>query len=289
MRRTTTADEVRAASRAARAGGASVGFVPTMGYLHAGHLSLVAAARAACDHVVVSIFVNPAQFGPGMDLDRYPRDLEGDAAKLAAAGADVLYAPDASAVYPPGYATWVEVEGLTAELDGASRPGYFRGVCTVVAKLFHAVEPDVAFFGQKDVQQAFTVRRMARDLEMPVDVRIHPTVRAEDGLALSSRNAYLDAEGRAVAPALYRALSAARARFATGERDAAELRAAALAVLEREPTLALDYLEVVALETMRRVERAEGPACIAAACDLGGTRLIDNVLLVEDEAAFLAG
>jgi len=289
MRRLTTVDEVRRATREARAAGARIGFVPTMGFLHDGHLSLVAAARAACDFVVVSIFVNPAQFGPGMDLERYPRDPDGDAAKLAEAGVDVLFLPEAGAVYPPDFATWVEVEGLTAELDGASRPGYFRGICTVVAKLFHAVEPDVACFGQKDVQQAVVIRRMARDLWMPVAVRVLPTVRADDGLALSSRNAYLDAEQRAIAPTLFRALCAARASYADGERDAAALVRIARAVLGEQPSLVLDYLDVVSLDAMRKVAAVNGPACIAVACDLGGTRLIDNVLLVDDEAAFLAG
>jgi pantoate--beta-alanine ligase len=234
------------------------------------------------------VFVNPAQFGPNMDLDRYPRDLAGDQAKLAAAGVDVVYAPAADAVYPPGYATWVEVEGLTAELDGASRPGYFRGICTVVAKLFHAVEPDVAYFGQKDVQQAVTIRRMARDLDLAIDVRILPTVRAADGLALSSRNAYLDADARGIAPTLYAALCKARDRFAGGERDAATLLAAARAELAKQPALKLDYLELVSLATMRRIAQVDGPACLAVACELAGTRLIDNVLLVDDEAAFLA-
>jgi pantoate--beta-alanine ligase len=224
-----------------------------------------------------------------MDLERYPRDPEGDALKLAAAGVDALFVPDVDAIYPPGFATWVDVEGLTAELDGASRPGYFRGICTVVTKLFHAAEPDVAYFGQKDVQQAVTIRRMARDLDLAIDVRILPTVRAQDGLALSSRNAYLDADARAVAPVLYAALGAARARFDAGERDADALVAAARALLAQAPALRLDYLEVVSLANMRRVPRIDGPACMAVACDLAGTRLIDNVLLVDDESAFLAG
>jgi pantoate--beta-alanine ligase len=187
-------------------------------------------------------------------------------------------------IYPPGSATWVEVEGLTDLLDGASRPGYFRGICTVVAKLLQIVQPDVALFGQKDIQQAVTIRRLARDLCFPVDVRIHPTVRAEDGLALSSRNAYLAPAERALAPALYGALCAARARFEQGERDARLLVATAREALARSPELSVDYVDLVALETMQRLARVDEPACLAAAVVLRGTRLIDNLLLLPQGA-----
>ena len=282
VRRLVTVGEVRDALRPARAGGRRVAFVPTMGALHAGHLALARAARAACDVALVSIFVNPAQFGPGTDLARYPRDLAGDEALLRPLGVDFTFAPKVEEIYPPGSATWVEVESLTDLLDGASRPGYFRGICTVVAKLFQIVQPDVAFFGQKDIQQAVTIRRLARDLCFPVDVRIHPTVRAEDGLALSSRNAYLSPAERALAPALYGALCAARARFEEGERDARLLVAAAREALARTPELSVDYVDLVALETMQRLARVDEPACLAAAVVLRGTRLIDNLLLLPE-------
>jgi pantoate--beta-alanine ligase len=282
VRRLVTAGEVRDALRAARARGRSVGFVPTMGSLHAGHVALARAARGACDVTLVSIFVNPTQFGPGTDLERYPRDLAGDEAQLAPLGVDFTFAPAVEELYPPGAATWVEVEGLTDLLDGASRPGYFRGICTVVTKLFQIVQPDVAFFGQKDIQQAVTLRRLARDLCFAVDVRIHATVRAEDGLALSSRNAYLSPADRALAPALYRALCAARARFEQGERDARALVSAARDALARTPELAVDYVDLVALESMQRLARVVEPACLAAAVVLRGTRLIDNLLLLPE-------
>lgn len=280
VRRLVTVEEVRSALRDARAAERRVGFVPTMGALHAGHLALVRASLAACDVTVVSIFVNPAQFGPGMDLERYPRDLAGDEALLAPLGVDFTFAPAIKEVYPPGFATWVEVEGLTELLDGASRPGYFRGVCTVVAKLFQIVRPDVAFFGQKDIQQAVVIRRLARDLDLPIEVRIEETVRAPDGLALSSRNAYLSPADRELAPALYRSLAAAREMFAGGERDARALVARARAELARTPELAVDYVDLVSLSAMRRLERVEEPAALAAAVLLRGTRLIDNLLLV---------
>jgi len=280
VRRLVTVEEVRSALRAARAGGRRVGFVPTMGALHAGHLALVRASLAECDVTVVSIFVNPAQFGPGMDLERYPRDLAGDEAQLAPLGVDFTFAPAVGEMYPPGFATWVEVEGLTDLLDGASRPGYFRGICTVVSKLFQIVQPDAAFFGQKDIQQAVVIRRLARDLDLSIDVRIEETVRAPDGLALSSRNAYLAPADRALAPALYRALADARALFEAGERDARALVARARAGLARTPELAVDYVELVALASMQRLERVDEPACLAAAVLLRGTRLIDNLLLL---------
>jgi pantoate--beta-alanine ligase len=284
MRRLVRVEEVRAALAPLAAAGRRLAFVPTMGSLHDGHLELVRAARAAAPATIVSIFVNPAQFGPNMDLARYPRDLEGDEAKLAALGVDFVFAPEVEEIYPPGFSTWVEVEGLSALLDGASRPGYFRGICTVVAKLFCIVRPDVALFGQKDLQQALVIRRLARDLDLAIDVRVEATVRAADGLALSSRNAYLSAAERERAPVLYRALRRAQGLFERGERTAERLVAEARSALAAVPEFVVDYVEVVSLAGVERLVRVDQPACIAAAAVLGETRLIDNVLLLEPGA-----
>lgn len=282
MDRHVSSPDLRAALAVERAGGKTIGFVPTMGYLHEGHLALVRRCVEENDVAVVSIFVNPAQFGPDMDLDRYPRDEEGDEAKLAELGVAHVYLPTAEAVYPQSYATWVEVEGLTDLLDGSSRPGYFRGICTVVTKLLNVVSPERAYFGQKDLQQALVIERLARDLEFGTDVCILPTVRAEDGLALSSRNNYLSPKDRALAPGLYRALAGARARYLEGERSAQVLLAQARESLAAVPALAIDYLEIVDLEGLSRVEEVDQPCCMAVAVDLNGTRLIDNVLLSSD-------
>ncbi len=265
MKVARTIDEVRAAL-AAEPHDRSVGLVPTMGALHAGHLSLVAAARAECDVVVVSVFVNPQQFGPAEDLARYPRDEAGDLALLEAAGTDIAFLPSAAEMYPPGFQTFVDVAGMTAELEGAARPGHFRGVATVCLKLFSIVRPDVAYFGQKDAQQAEVVAQMTRDLALGVHLRVLPTVRDADGLALSSRNAYLSAEDRAAALALPRALAAGELAFRAGG-DAAE---AARTVLAGESGLVPDYVEVA---------RWNGRTVLAAAVRAGSTRLIDNVLL----------
>lgn len=275
MERLERIPAVRARSRAWRRAGARVGLVPTMGALHAGHLSLVAAARAACDHVVASVFVNPTQFGPGEDLDAYPRDLEGDAAKLAAAGCDALFTTPAGAMYPPGYATWVTVEGLTETLCGASRPGHFRGVTTVVTKLLHIAEPDAAFFGEKDRQQLAVIRRLVADLDLPVEVVGCPIVREPDGLALSSRNAYLSADERSRAVALSRGLRRANAAFAAGERAADALTGLVAAELEGAAD-AVDYVAAVDPATMQPVARAAPGVVLAVAARLGATRLIDN-------------
>jgi pantoate--beta-alanine ligase len=272
--------ELRAALAEARAGGRSVGFVPTMGYLHEGHLSLLRAARAECDLVVMSVFVNPAQFGPGEDLDRYPRDEERDVALAAEAGVDFVYAPPVEDVYPQGFSTHVAVEGLTEVLcgDPARRgPEHFRGVTTVVAKLFNIVGPDVAYFGQKDAQQAAVIRRMVRDLDFPLRVETLPTVREEDGLAMSSRNAYLAPEDRARAAALSRALGAAE-RVAGEESLEAGIEAARreLAAAGIEP----EYLEARDAEGLQPVAELNGrPVLIALAARVGGARLIDNVLI----------
>jgi pantoate--beta-alanine ligase len=277
-------DELRAALAPLRREGSSIGLVPTMGYLHEGHLSLLRAARAECDAVVMSLFVNPAQFGPGEDLDRYPRDEERDLRLAAEAGADFVYAPPVEAVYPDGFATHVAVEGeLAGVLDGAPGrrgPGHFRGVATVVAKLFNAVGPDVAYFGQKDAQQAAVIRRMVRDLDFPLRIEVLPIVREPDGLAMSSRNAYLDAAARERATALSAALRTAEA--VSGAEGLGAGLEAARAVL-REAGIEVDYLEARDPEDLSPVtELADRPVLIAVAAQVGDARLIDNVL-VEPE------
>jgi pantoate--beta-alanine ligase len=270
---------VRERVAAARAAGHTVGFVPTMGALHEGHAALIRAARNATGYVVVSIFVNPTQFGPTEDFARYPRTLDADRAICAEAGADVIFAPGVDEMYPAGAVTFVDVSRLGEHLCGASRPGHFRGVCTVVTKLFNIVRPDVAFFGAKDGQQARIIRRMALDLDMPLEVRIEPTVREPDGLALSSRNRYLSPAERAAAPGIYRALLEVRRRVRDGERDAARLEADLAAALAAIPGARVDYARVVDDDTLQPVGRIAGPALAAAAVFLGTTRLIDNVLL----------
>jgi pantoate--beta-alanine ligase len=275
-----TSGGLRAALAPARADGRTIGLVPTMGYLHDGHLSLLRAARGECDVVVMSLFVNPTQFGAGEDLDRYPRDEERDARLAAETGVDLVYAPPVEEVYPDGFATTVEVRGLTEVLDGdpARRgPEHFRGVTTVVAKLFNAVGPDVAYFGQKDAQQLAVIRRMARDLDMPVRIEALPTVREPDGLAMSSRNAYLDSGERVRAAALSRALRAADARAREESLDAGIAAARAeLAEAGIEP----EYLEARDAEWLRPVSELNGrPVLVAVAARVGGARLIDNVLI----------
>jgi len=275
----TTAAALREWVAAARLRDGVVGAVPTMGALHEGHLSLVRRARAECGAVVVTLFVNPAQFGPGEDLARYPRDYTGDRAAAAAAGADLVFAPPAEVVYPPGFCTWVTVEGPALGLEGAARPGHFRGVATVVARLLHLVQPDRAYFGEKDYQQLHVVRRLVRDLGFPVEVVPCPTVREADGLALSSRNGYLSAEEREAARALPRALFAARDRFDAGERRGQSLLAAARERLEAEPRLRIDYLALADAETLAPIDAVRGRAVLLAAAYAGSTRLIDNVIL----------
>jgi len=263
-----------------------IGFVPTMGALHEGHLALVRRAAELSDRVIASVFVNPTQFGPGEDYDGYPRDPERDAALLAEAGCDLLFLPDVATVYPPGDATVVEVAGPPAEgLEAAGRPGHFRGVTAVVTRLFHLIGPEVAVFGEKDAQQLAVVRRLVRDLHFPVEIVAHPTVREPDGLAMSSRNAYLDAAERRAATALYRALAAARREIERGERDAARLRAAMRAVLAAEPLVEPEYAEVVDAETFRPLARARGRLVLPVAARVGRARLIDNLQLEVDGAA----
>jgi pantoate--beta-alanine ligase len=268
--------------RAARAGLPDLGLVPTMGYLHEGHLSLVARARAECAAVAASIFVNPTQFGPNEDLSRYPRDLPRDLALLEARGVDLVFAPDAAEMYPQGFATEIRVGGVTEVLEGAVRPGHFAGVATVVAKLFNIVQPTRAYFGQKDAQQSVVIKKLVRDLNLPVQVVVAPTVREPDGLALSSRNSYLTAEQRAQAPALYRALTAAKARFDAGEGDAEALRQAMRAELTG---FTVDYVSVADAETLRELDRVDGRALASMAVRLGATRLIDNLVLGEPPRA----
>ncbi len=250
-----------------------------MGYLHEGHLSLVRRARAECDHVGVSLFVNPTQFGPNEDLSRYPRDLERDLRLLQAEGVDLVWTPSPEIVYPPGFQTWVTVEDVSRPLEGAHRPGHFRGVATVVAKLFNAFTPDRAYFGQKDAQQVVVIRRMARDLNFPLEIVVCPTVREPDGLAMSSRNAYLNPEERQAATVLHRALTAACEAWQHGERDGEALRALMQSILAAEPLANPEYVSVADPDTLEELERVEGRALLSLAVRIGRTRLIDNVLL----------
>lgn len=277
-----TVDEMRAVRRGWASG--SVGLVPTMGYLHAGHLSLVERARAENDHVVVSIFVNPAQFGPHEDLSRYPRDLPRDLALLESAGVDVVFTPGVEQMYPAGFATYVEPAGVLAErLEAATRPGHFRGVATVVAKLFQVITPDNAYFGQKDAQQVAVVRRMVSDLNLPVQIRIMPIVREADGLAMSSRNKYLGPEDRAAAIVLSRALQAGMRAFESQPvGSVADVIAAMAEVVAAEPRAQLDYADVCDPDTFIPLTELRSPALLAIAAKVGPARLIDNVLLRAD-------
>jgi pantoate--beta-alanine ligase len=279
MKRAESIPAMRELARAWREQGKTIGFVPTMGALHEGHLSLVAASKRDAGVTVVSIFVNPLQFGPSEDFTRYPRDLEGDARKLEAAGADLLFTTAPDEMYPPGFQTHVVPGPLAEPLCGASRPGHFRGVATVVAKLFHVVAPHLAFFGQKDFQQARILKQMVDDLGFDLSLRILPTVREADGLALSSRNRYLTPEERRDAPALHHSLTAVKTRFDAGERDPARLAAAGRAELERCKSFRVDYFDVRDDATLAVPARLERGGVAAAAAFIGRTRLIDNVLL----------
>jgi pantoate--beta-alanine ligase len=256
-----------------------VGLVPTMGYLHDGHLSLVRRAREECDHVIVSIFVNPTQFGPKEDLSRYPRDLDRDLSLLEPLGTDLVWMPGAEIMYPPGYQTWVDVESITRPLEGAMRPGHFRGVTTVVAKLFNAVQPHKAYFGQKDAQQAAVIRQMTRDLSYPIEIVVCPIVREPDGLAMSSRNIYLDPEQRKAATVLNRSLSAAKEAYEKGERDAEKIRGKMKEVLAGEPLAQVQYVSCADYDTLEELETVRGKALLSMAVFVGKTRLIDNFVL----------
>jgi pantoate--beta-alanine ligase len=277
----TSVGAVREAVAAARRRVLVVGLVPTMGALHEGHASLIRAARAESGFVVVSIFVNPTQFGPNEDFTRYPRPLDEDLEMCGRAGVDLVFQPSAGEVYPPGFRTFVEVQGLQDVLEGASRPGHFRGVATVVLKLFNMVQPDVAYFGQKDGQQARIIQQMTTDLNVPVRVRVCPTVREPDGLALSSRNRYLDAGQRRQAVVLSQALAAGRALIEAGERDAAVVQQAMTAGIQAAAGAVLDYAAVVDADTLQPLERIRGKVMLAVAVRFGSTRLIDNELVAS--------
>lgn len=275
----TTVDAVRSWTREARSRGQRIGFVPTMGYLHDGHLALIRAAAARSDAVVLSIYVNPLQFGPQEDYHRYPRDLARDLELAAACGVAAVFHPSDAEMYPLPPAVFVDVPRLAADLEGSVRPSHFRGVATIVAKLLLAVEPDVVAFGQKDAQQAVIVKRLARELLFPVTVVVVPTVREADGLALSSRNTYLSPAERRAAPVLWHALSAARARLEAGERRAPLLEAAMRSVLGQNPLVRVDYARVVSLDELEPVDPVSGRTLVAVAARVGGTRLIDNLCL----------
>ena len=277
-----TPQMARAWSREVRRSGRTLALVPTMGALHAGHRFLLQEARSSADVVVASIFVNPAQFGAGEDFAQYPRPLEADLDACAAEGADAVYVPAAGSLYAGDHSTWVVEDSLADVLEGRRRPGHFRGVLTVVLKLFSAVEPDVAVFGQKDAQQALLIRRMVRDLDLAVAIHVAATVRDSDGLALSSRNAYLDAQHRRQAPVLWQALCACRKALEEGEDDPARVRAAGLGVLDAAAGLDLDYLEAVDLDTLSTPLRQGRPVLVAGAIRLGKTRLIDNIIYPPD-------
>ncbi len=270
---------LRELNRARRGLPEPVGFVPTMGYLHEGHLSLVRMARQECASVVVSIFVNPTQFGPHEDFERYPRDLQRDLALLRQEGVDVVWTPTVEVMYPEGFQTWVTVDELTRPLEGKHRPGHFRGVTTVVTKLFNAVRPQRAYFGQKDAQQARVIQRMVQDLNLPIAIIVGPTVREPDGLALSSRNTYLSPEERRAATVLYRALQAARQAFERGVRDAEALRQTMREVLAQEPLARVQYVSCADPDTLEELEGPVEKALLSLAVFIGQTRLIDNVLV----------
>jgi pantoate--beta-alanine ligase len=256
-----------------------VGFVPTMGYLHDGHLALVKQARAQNPSVVVSIFVNPTQFGPKEDFTRYPRDPERDLALLEKEGTDVVFMPTTDEMYPPGFDSWVEVGKITERLEGASRPGHLRGVTTVVAKLFYIVQPDRAYFGQKDAQQLIAIRKMAKDLDMDLEIVAVPTVREADGLAMSSRNTFLNPEERKQATVLYQALALAQKLYAEGEKDAKAILKQMTALIEQQPLAKIDYVSIADAETLEELDRIKPPALVSLAVRFGKTRLIDNVVL----------
>ena len=271
-------------TKAMKAAGKTIALVPTMGALHAGHIALMEAARKAADVVIASVFVNPIQFGPNEDYEAYPRAFSEDCEKLKQVPVDAVFHPEPAALYPEGYATYVAVEGdITNKLCGAQRPGHFRGVATVVTKLLHLARADKAFFGQKDAQQVVVVRRVAVDLNLPVEIVMVPIVREENGLALSSRNRYLSAEEREAALVLSRSLREAEKAFSGGEREAAKLTAMVTAIIEGEPLAAIDYVALYSFPALRAIARVEEPALLAIAVKIGQTRLIDNIILGRDE------
>ncbi len=276
MQTVTTLAELRAAR--SRLPG-PVGFVPTMGYLHAGHISLAQLAHSECASVVASIFVNPTQFGPNEDLAKYPRDLQHDLALLEAAGVELVWTPTPEEMYQPGFQTWVSVEALTRRLEGEARPTHFKGVTTVVAKLFNAVGPDKAYFGQKDAQQAAVIRQMVKDLNFPLEIVVCPIVREADGLAMSSRNVYLNSQERQAATVLFRSLSEAKQAYDSGERQAESLRARVRATVASEPLARLQYISCADYDTLEELETVSRKALLSMAVYFGKTRLIDNLVI----------
>ncbi len=276
MRTVTLLDELRAARLSLKG---TVGLVPTMGFLHEGHLSLIRQAKTECDHVVVSIFVNPTQFGPTEDLSKYPRDLERDLGLIEPLGVDFVWTPTAEVMYPAGYQTWVEVDAITRPLEGAMRPGHFKGVATVVAKLFNGVQPHKAYFGQKDAQQVAVIRQMTRDLNFPLEVVVCPIIREADGLAMSSRNKYLEGPQRKAALVLFHALSAAKELYEGGERDAEKIRARMREVIQAEAQAELQYVSCADYDTLEELDIVKGKTLLSQAVFIGKTRLIDNFIL----------
>lgn len=276
----TTIRETQDWAKAQRAAGHKIALVPTMGYLHEGHLTLVRQARLACDRVIASIFVNPTQFGPGEDYDDYPRDLERDCALLQKEGVDLVFAPSVREMYPEGYNTYVEAFGeISSKLCARSRPHHFRGVTTVVSKLFNICVPDIGFFGWKDAQQLLILKKMVRELNFPLEIRGVDIVREADGLALSSRNVYLSPENRQAALVLSRSLQAVRERIEAGERDALALKAWLRGAIEREPVAVIDYVEIVETSELKDIEQLSGQVLIAVAVKFDNTRLIDNIMV----------
>ena len=276
MKVVSTINEIHAARRSFSG---TVGLVPTMGFLHEGHLSLIRRARDECEHIVVSIFVNPTQFGPNEDLSKYPRDLDRDLSLIEPLGTNLVWMPTTEIMYPQGYQTWVEVEEVTRPLEGAQRPGHFKGVTTIVAKLFNGVQPQKAYFGQKDAQQVAVIRQMTRDLNFPIEIVVCPIVREADGLAMSSRNVYLDPEQRKAATVLHRALSAAMDAYDRGERDAEKLRRVMKDVLTSEPLAQMQYVSCADYETLEELNVVKGKTLLSMAVFFGKTRLIDNLVL----------
>jgi pantoate--beta-alanine ligase len=270
---------ISAARKARRQLGGSIGFVPTMGCLHEGHLSLVKRARQENSTVVVSIFVNPTQFGQSEDFREYPRDLDRDLKMLEGEKTDIVFVPSAEEMYPDGFNSWVDVEGVTERLEGASRRGHFRGVATVCFKLFNIVQPTRAYFGQKDAQQAVVITRMVNDLNMGLEIVVAPTVRESDGLAMSSRNTYLGPREREAAPVLFQALSLAEGLWRGGERDAAKIRREMTALIQKEPLARIDYVSIADASTLEELKKIDRPALVSLAVEIGRTRLIDNITL----------
>jgi pantoate--beta-alanine ligase len=274
-----TIDQVRPAVGKARGDGKTIGFVPTMGALHQAHVSLMEAAANKCDFVVVSIFVNPTQFGPSEDLDKYPRDIEGDAENCRAAGVDLIFAPEVGEMYPDKLISWVEVEKLTDKLCGRSRQGHFKGVTTVCAKLFNIVWPDVAFFGQKDAQQVIVIKRMVKDLNMPLAIEVCPTVREQSGLAVSSRNQYLSEDEKKQAALIYASLRKCEKLAKDGVTNSEKLIEAMIGKLAESPCIKVEYINIVDINTVEDVAQVTGQVLVAMAVKLGNTRLIDNIIL----------